>query len=204
MAVVSRSHEFPFARCTANLEIEPSSRCSFHCWHSKRVWRLCQEVGYLPFEQVAANLVSQLVSSRYEHASLVLTSNLPFSARGGVFGDQAVAAAMIDRIVHHADVLTLKGASDRLRDRGIDKHSTFRLTQRFVPTTPCVARKSRPRGPVNLGEDRGPVTSHPRRRVKSDQGAPETWISGRIRARTETEGTVAAATTLTLGRGLKP
>ncbi len=78
------------------------------------------EVGYLPFEQDAANLVFQLVSSRYEHASLVLTSNLPFSSWGGVLGDQAVAAAMIDRIVHHADVLTLKGPSYRLRNRGID------------------------------------------------------------------------------------
>lgn len=81
---------------------------------------IVDEVGYLPFEQDAANLFFQLVSSRYEHASLVLTSNLPFSGWGGVFGDQAVAAAMIDRIVHHADVLTLKGASYRLRGRGID------------------------------------------------------------------------------------
>ncbi len=81
---------------------------------------IIDEVGYLPFEQDAANLFFQLVSSRYEHASLILTSNLPFSSWGGVFGDQAVAAAMIDRIVHHADVLTLKGASYRLRGRGID------------------------------------------------------------------------------------
>lgn len=81
---------------------------------------ILDEVGYLPFEQDAANLLFQLVSSRYEHASLVLTSNLPFSGWGAVFGDQAVAAAMIDRIVHHADVLALKGASYRLRDRGID------------------------------------------------------------------------------------
>ncbi|GAA1696022.1 ATP-binding protein [Microcella alkalica] len=81
---------------------------------------IVDEVGYLPFEQDAANLFFQLVSSRYEHASLVLTSNLPFSGWGGVFGDQAVAAAMIDRIVHHADVITLKGASYRLRGRGID------------------------------------------------------------------------------------
>ena len=81
---------------------------------------IIDEVGYLPFEQDAANLFFQLVSSRYEHASLILTSNLPFSGWGGVFGDQAVAAAMIDRIVHHADVLTLKGASYRLRGRGID------------------------------------------------------------------------------------
>jgi DNA replication protein DnaC len=79
---------------------------------------IVDEVGYLPFEQDAANLFFQLVSSRYEHASLILTSNLPFSGWGTVFGDQAVAAAMIDRIVHHADVLTLKGASYRLRGRG--------------------------------------------------------------------------------------
>jgi DNA replication protein DnaC len=89
---------------------------------------IVDEVGYLPFEQDAANLFFQLVSSRYEHASLVLTSNLPFSGWGGVFGDQAVAAAMIDRIVHHADVLTLKGASYRLRGKGIDSLPSIRIT----------------------------------------------------------------------------
>ena len=87
---------------------------------------IVDEVGYLPFEQDAANLFFQLVSSRYEHASLVLTSNLPFSGWGAVFGDQAVAAAMIDRIVHHADVLTLKGASYRLRGRGVDSLPSIR------------------------------------------------------------------------------
>jgi len=89
---------------------------------------IVDEVGYLPFEQDAANLFFQLVSSRYEHASLVLTSNLPFSGWGTVFGDQAVAAAMIDRIVHHADVLTLKGASYRLRGKGIDSLPSIRTT----------------------------------------------------------------------------
>ena len=76
---------------------------------------ITDEVGYLPFEQDAANLFFQLVSSRYEHASLILTSNLPFARRGDVFGDQTVAAAMIDRILHHADVHTLKGNSYRLK-----------------------------------------------------------------------------------------
>jgi DNA replication protein DnaC len=90
---------------------------------------IVDEVGYLPFEQDAANLFFQLVSSRYEHASLILTSNLPFSSWGGVFGDQAVAAAMIDRIVHHADVLTLKGASYRLRGRGIDSLPSIRTQE---------------------------------------------------------------------------
>lgn len=87
---------------------------------------IIDEVGYLPFEQDAANLFFQLVSSRYEHASLILTSNLPFSGWGAVFGDQVVAAAMIDRIVHHADVLSLKGASYRLRNRGIDTLPSIR------------------------------------------------------------------------------
>lgn len=90
---------------------------------------IIDEVGYLPFEQDAANLFFQLVSSRYEHASLILTSNLPFSGWGGVFGDQVIAAAMIDRIVHHADVLALKGASYRLRDRGIDTLPSMRTEQ---------------------------------------------------------------------------
>ena len=94
---------------------------------------IIDEVGYLPFEQDAANLFFQLVSSRYEHASLVLTSNLPFSGWGGVFGDQVVAAAMIDRIVHHADVLTLKGASYRLRNRGIDTLPSIRTTTNDTP-----------------------------------------------------------------------
>ena len=94
---------------------------------------IVDEVGYLPFEQDAANLFFQLVSSRYEHASLILTSNLPFSGWGGVFGDQAVAAAMIDRIVHHADVLTLKGASYRLRGRGIESLPSIRTTTDETP-----------------------------------------------------------------------
>ena len=89
---------------------------------------IIDEVGCLPFEQDAANLFFQLVSSRYEHASLILTSNLPFSGWGGVFGDQVVAAAMIDRVVHHADVLTLKGASYRIRNRGIDTLPSIRET----------------------------------------------------------------------------
>lgn len=89
---------------------------------------IVDEVGYLPFERDAPNLFFQLVSSRYEHASLILTSNLPFSGWGTVFGDQVVAAAMIDRIVHHADVLTLKGASYRLRNKGIDSLPSIRTT----------------------------------------------------------------------------
>ena len=58
-----------------------------------------------------------------------MTSNLPFARWGDVFGDQVVAAAMIDRIVHHADVIALKGASYRLRDRGIDPLPSIKAEQ---------------------------------------------------------------------------
>jgi hypothetical protein len=89
-----------------------------------------------PFEQDAANLFFQLVSSRYEHASLILTSNLPFARWGDVFGDQVVAAAMIDRIVHHAEVLTLKGSSHRLK-RHRNRHTALRTRrQHGTITTP--------------------------------------------------------------------
>lgn len=81
---------------------------------------IVDEVGYIPIEQDAANLFFQLVSSRYEHASLILTSNMPFARWGDVFSDQVVAAAMIDRIVHHAEVVTLKGSSYRLRNTEIE------------------------------------------------------------------------------------
>jgi DNA replication protein DnaC len=58
-------------------------------WPSRRIGLLVvDEVGYIPFEQDAADLFFQLVSSRYEHASLILTSNLPFARWGDVFGDQ--------------------------------------------------------------------------------------------------------------------
>ena len=90
---------------------------------------IVDEVGYLPFEQDAANLFFQLVSARYERASLIVTSNKPYSRWGEVFGDDTVAAAMIDRIVHHADVIALKGASYRLRDRGVDTLPSIKAEQ---------------------------------------------------------------------------
>jgi DNA replication protein DnaC len=79
------------------------------------------EVGYIPFEAEAANLFFQLVSSRYERASLIVTSNKPFGRWGEVFGDDVVAAAMIDRLVHHAEVIALKGDSYRLKNRDLGR-----------------------------------------------------------------------------------
>src|SRR6266513_3530494 len=79
------------------------------------------EVGYIPFEPEAANLFFQLVSARYERASLIVTSNKPFGRWGEVFGDDVVAAAMIDRLVHHAEVISMKGDSYRLKNRDLGR-----------------------------------------------------------------------------------
>ena len=79
------------------------------------------EVGYIPFEPEAANLFFQLVSARYERASLIVTSNKPFGRWGETFGDDIVAAAMIDRLVHHAEVIALKGDSYRLKNRDLGR-----------------------------------------------------------------------------------
>jgi len=57
------------------------------------------EVGYIPFEPEAANLFFQLVSSRYEHASLIVTSNKVFGRRGEVFGDEVVARPALSRLL---------------------------------------------------------------------------------------------------------
>ena len=82
---------------------------------------MVDEVGYIPFEPEAANLFFQLVSSRYERASLIVTSNKPFGRWGEVFGDEVVAAAMIDRLVHHAEVVSLRGDSYRLKDKDLGR-----------------------------------------------------------------------------------
>ena len=73
------------------------------------------EVGYLPFDTASAALFFQLVASRYETGSIVLTSNLAFSRWGETLGDDVVAAATIDRLVHHAHVIALDGDSYRTR-----------------------------------------------------------------------------------------
>jgi DNA replication protein DnaC len=80
---------------------------------------IVDEVGYIPFDPEAANLMFSLVSARYERASMIVTSNKSFSAWGEIFGDEVTATAMIDRLVHHAEILSLKGDSYRLRDKDL-------------------------------------------------------------------------------------
>ena len=76
------------------------------------------EVGYIPFDPEAAALFFALISSRYERRSMIVSSNKTFSAWAEIFGDPVAVAAMVDRLVHHAEVIVLKGDSYRLRGKG--------------------------------------------------------------------------------------
>jgi DNA replication protein DnaC len=78
---------------------------------------IVDEVGYIPFDPEAASLFFALVSSRYERSSLIVSSNKSFSAWAEIFGDAVAVAAMVDRLVHHADLVVLKGDSYRLKDK---------------------------------------------------------------------------------------
>ncbi len=74
------------------------------------------EVGYLPLARAEANMVFQLVTRRYERGSIILTSNKAFSEWGQVFGDDVLASAILDRLLHHCDVISINGPSYRLKD----------------------------------------------------------------------------------------
>ncbi|MCH7670400.1 MAG: ATP-binding protein [Acidobacteria bacterium] len=74
-------------------------------------------VGHIPFNPDAASLFYQLVSSRYEQSSLIVSSNKTFSAWAEIFGDAVAVEAMVDRVVHHSHIRTLKGDFYRLKNK---------------------------------------------------------------------------------------
>lgn len=74
------------------------------------------EIGYLPLSRAEANMVFQLVSRRYERGSIIVTSNKAFSEWGQVLGDDVLASAILDRLLHHCDVVSINGPSYRLKD----------------------------------------------------------------------------------------
>ena len=85
--------------------------------HYARIGLLCiDEIGYLDYEQRSADLLFQLVSKRYENKPLVLTTNKSFSEWTTIFPGAACATALVDRVVHHADVIHIEGKSYRLRE----------------------------------------------------------------------------------------
>lgn len=78
---------------------------------------LIDEVGYLPMSSLEATLFFQLVSSRYERGSIILTSNKSFAEWGEVFGDPVIATAILDRLLHHSHVVNIRGDSYRLKEK---------------------------------------------------------------------------------------
>ena len=78
---------------------------------------IVDELGYLPLETNAAHLFFQLVSRRYERGAMLVTSNRAVSEWGAVFGDNVVATAILDRLLHHSHVITIRGDSYRLREK---------------------------------------------------------------------------------------
>ena len=78
---------------------------------------LIDEVGYENLSSEQAALFFQLINTRYEHGSIILTSNKPFGKWGEIMADDAVATATLDRLLHHSHVISLKGDSYRMKDR---------------------------------------------------------------------------------------
>ena len=78
---------------------------------------IIDELGYVEFDKAAATWLFQLLCRRYEHRSTIITSNKPFADWGTIFSDVTLAGAMLDRLLHHSHVLSLKGESYRLRSR---------------------------------------------------------------------------------------
>jgi len=81
---------------------------------------IIDEIGYIPFDPDAAALLFALISTRYERGSLIVSSNKTFSAWTEIFGDAVAVSALVDRLVHHAEIIVLRGDSYRLKNHKTD------------------------------------------------------------------------------------
>jgi DNA replication protein DnaC len=103
---------------------------------------IIDEIGYLSIGAGAGNLFFQLVNARYERGAMILTSNRGFAEWGQVFGDPVVATALLDRLLHHAVVVHIEGASYRLRQHADLLGDAMRSNAQAVATAP--RRRGRP------------------------------------------------------------
>jgi DNA replication protein DnaC len=78
---------------------------------------IIDEIGYLPFDELGAHCFFQLISRRYEKASIIFTSNKSYGEWGDIFRDHVIAAAILDRVLHHCTTVNIKGDSYRIKDR---------------------------------------------------------------------------------------
>lgn len=86
-------------------------------WMTKPHVLLLDEVGYEPLQPEQSHMLFQLINARYENGSIIMTSNKPFAKWAELMSDEAVATAILDRLLHHSHVLSLKGNSYRMKDR---------------------------------------------------------------------------------------
>jgi DNA replication protein DnaC len=78
---------------------------------------IIDEVGYTRLSPEQAQALFELVTARYERSSIILTSNLSFAEWGALLGDDVLATALLDRLLHHAEVISINGRSYRMRQR---------------------------------------------------------------------------------------
>jgi DNA replication protein DnaC len=114
---------------------------------------IVDEIGYLPVVPGGGNLFFQLVNARYERGAMILTSNRGFAEWGEVYGDPVVAAALLDRLLHHAVVIQIEGASYRLRQHA-DLMPEHLRSKRPNPPNLTTPPRRRGRPPKNHGPDR--------------------------------------------------
>lgn len=121
-AAVEAGHSALFVTATsllaqlsrAQLEGKLADQIAFY---AKPKLLVVDELGYLPLEKQTAHLFFQLVSRRYERGSMLITTNQTITQWGHVFGDEMIAAAVLDRVLHHSHVLVIQGDSFRLRQK---------------------------------------------------------------------------------------
>jgi DNA replication protein DnaC len=121
-AAVESGHSALFVTATAlltalsraQLEGKLAEQIAFY---AKPKLLVVDELGYLPLEKQTAHLFFQLVSRRYERGSMLITTNQTITQWGHVFGDEMIAAAVLDRVLHHSHVLVIQGDSFRLRQK---------------------------------------------------------------------------------------
>jgi len=80
---------------------------------------IIDEIGYLPVDKASSYVFFQLIAARYEKRSTIVTTNQPFAKWGEVFGDSVIASAIIDRLVHHCDIVKITGTSYRIKGKNI-------------------------------------------------------------------------------------
>lgn len=119
-AAIEAGHSALFVTATSLLAALSKAHAEGHFgdqlgFFAKPKLLIIDELGYLPLERATANLFFQLVAKRYERGSILLTTNQQVTDWGHVFGDETIAAAVLDRLLHHSHTLVIKGDSYRLK-----------------------------------------------------------------------------------------